>query len=70
MILRLIIFIKTVTIGAFLILDALFLKLLSFDYSRLGLGFLDPFMTHLYWGIGLVFVGVIALLLPMGRPIR
>lgn len=43
--------------GLFLIADALFLHLIVFDYSAIGLGWLDPYFSHAYWGILLVIIG-------------
>ena len=47
--------------GLLLIVDALFLHLISFDYNIVGLGWLDPYFSHAYWGILFVLVGLFAL---------
>ncbi|MCP8306616.1 MAG: hypothetical protein H3Z49_05905 [archaeon] len=46
-----------ILVGIFFVMDALFLHTISFDYSNLGLGWLDPYFSHLYIGIALVAVG-------------
>lgn len=42
--------------GVFLVLDSLFWTLLSFEYSALGLSWLDFYLDH--WMIGMVFIGI------------
>lgn len=51
--------ILAIKFGAFLILDALFLHSLSFDYSKFGLQGLDPYISHAYWGALFVFIGLV-----------
>lgn len=45
-------------IGAFFIVDALLLKLITFDYSSIGIGWLDPYFSHLYLGLIIVIIAV------------
>lgn len=40
--------------GAFLVIDSFFLHLLTFNYTRLGLAWLDPWFNH--WMVGVVFI--------------
>lgn len=47
--------------GAFLVLDALVLRSLTFDYARFGLAWLDPFISHMLWGILFIIVALIGL---------
>ena len=44
--------------GVFLVFDALFLHLLTFNYSAVGAGWLDPYFTHLIWGVLLIVVAL------------
>ena len=43
-----------ILMGLFLIIDSLFLHLITFDYSAIGLEFMDPWFDH--WMIGALFV--------------
>lgn len=47
-------------LGLFLIADALFFHLISFDYNMIGLGWLDPYFSHAIWGILFVIIGYLA----------
>ncbi|MEK9207645.1 MAG: hypothetical protein AAB922_04130 [Patescibacteria group bacterium] len=44
--------------GVFLILDAMFFKLLFFAYEKIGLGAVDPYFSHAIWGILLIVVAL------------
>jgi len=44
--------------GAFLIIDKLFLHLIFFDYDKIGLGWLNPYFSHLIWGLLLLMAGL------------
>ena len=49
-----------IALGLFLIVDAAFLHLIRFDYNTIGLGWLDPYFSHAYWGMLFVIVGYLA----------
>lgn len=48
--------------GSFLIVDSIFLKLLSFNYSAIGLSAIDPFINHWMVGIVFIFIGILGLI--------
>lgn len=45
--------------GLFLVIDGFLLKGLSFDYSVIGLEFLDPLISHGIIGAIIVIIGII-----------
>lgn len=45
-------------LGLFLIADKMFFHLLTFNYDKIGLGWLDPIFGHEVWGFILVAVGL------------
>jgi len=45
-----------ILIGIFLFLDDIFVHALSYNYSKVGLGFLNPVIDH--WWIGLILIGI------------
>ena len=47
--------------GVFLVIDSLFLHLISFDYTAIGLGFLDPWFDHWMLGGILIIIGFFGL---------
>ena len=44
--------------GGFLVVDALFLHAINFSYVKLSLGWLDPYLSHAYWGVILIIGGL------------
>ena len=59
-----------VVTGIFLLIDALYLHLLTFDYSAVKLGWLDPYISHAYWGILFIFLGLVTALKRAGGASR
>ena len=49
-----------IIIGAFLSFDSVYLHAITFDYSSLGLEWLDPFFSHGVLGVILIVVGLIS----------
>lgn len=47
-----------IILGIFLIADSFLLHLIRFDYSTIGLAWLDPYFDHWMIGVFLVAVGV------------
>lgn len=50
--------IMLVIVGIFLLLDGFLWHGLSFDYSVIGLSWLDPYVSHGLIGAGLMVLGV------------
>ena len=48
--------------GIFLVIDSLFLHLISFNYTSIGLGFLDSWFDHWMLGVFLIIIGSFGLL--------
>ena len=46
-----------IMIGAFLIMDSLFLHLVYFRYEQISMSWLDPFLNHWMWGVPCVIFG-------------
>lgn len=56
-----------ISTGSFLIIDTLFLHAITFNYSLFGASWLDPYISHAYWGIALIASAVVLLLSPSGK---
>lgn len=44
--------------GLFLIVERLFIHAISFDYSKIGMTFIDAYFDH--WMIGVIFIVIAA----------
>lgn len=44
--------------GIVLVVDGFVLHLITFAYNKIGLSWLDSFISHAFWGIGMVIIGI------------
>lgn len=52
----------SIIMGSFLVIDRLFIHAIGFDYAKIGLGWLDPYIDHWMWGILFIFFGLMVLI--------
>ena len=53
-------------LGIFLILDSVIFNALTLDYGKFGLSFLDPYISHFWWGLIFLSLGYSLLFLKRG----